>query len=278
MIQTCRATVKETAEITGIGLHTGQESRLAICPSEEGGIVFETPLGRVPALAENVRDVSRGTTLGCGEAVIMTTEHLMSALWGAGIDSALVRCSGCEVPVLDGSSRPWFSLLEEAGRRELGASAPELAPASPLFVSEGGAFIGLLPGVGFSVEYFLDYPHPMIGARSFLFDGSREQYREYIAPSRTFVLYEEIKGLYEQNLAKGGSVDNCIVVFEDRYSAPLRHGEELVCHKILDLAGDLFLCGAPLGGRVIACKSGHRLNTRFAALLRQAYISGTRVP
>ncbi|MBP5273348.1 MAG: UDP-3-O-acyl-N-acetylglucosamine deacetylase [Abditibacteriota bacterium] len=227
-----------------------------------------------------VCDTSRGTTLGNGDDVVMTVEHLLSALWACGISAARIQCSGKEIPVLDGSSAVFLDMLEDAGAAPCGSDGLVFSPESPLFVSRGGAFAGILPGEGFSAEYFLDYEHPMIGAQSFFYDGSYEAYKSFIAPSRTFVLYEEVKALLENNLARGGTVDNCIVTFRDRFSSPLRHPGELPGHKLLDILGDLSLCGARLEGRVIAYKSGHRLNTELAFCLQQAVEkeAGRQVP
>ena len=262
-------TIAGPLTVSGVGLHSGDRVEITILPSGEPGIYFDTPGGAVRAEARCVADTSRGTTLGQGEARIMTVEHLMSALWAIGIYAARIHFSGREIPVLDGSSLGYLKALEDVGTGPTDAVRRIYAPASPVMVTRGDAFVCLLPGKGFTAEYHLNYDHPMIGAQTCVFDGSYGQYRQNIADSRTFVLYEEIEHLLSGNLAKGGSLDNCLVIFRDKLSSPLRHPAEPAGHKLLDLLGDASLCGAGLEGRLIAYKSGHALNTEFALRLQE---------
>ena len=256
-------TLSEKITLRGIGLHTGAESEISLNPYDKKGIFFRFGRETVKATAETVCDTSRCTMLNLGGHIVQTCEHLLGVIYALGIDSVLIENSSDEIPIFDGSGKMWCEVLKDkiTGKKDCPATIKE-----KIKVSDGDAFIEALPSNAPEIEYHLDYSHPMIGKSSFVY--TPEKFEEYIAPSRTFALFEEVEFLRKNGLAKGGSEENCIIVFPDRISVPLRHREEFATHKILDLLGDMSLIGASLDIKINACKSGHRLNNIFAKKLR----------
>jgi UDP-3-O-[3-hydroxymyristoyl] N-acetylglucosamine deacetylase len=198
-------------------------------------------------------------------------EHLLSALAGGGITDCLVHVDGPELPIGDGSARVWVDALAQAGVAELdgvAARAPRTL-AEPLLLSEkGGAFIAAFPSEALRLTVAIAFDHALVGTQVARFEPARgDDYGEEIAPARTFGFWEEVEALRAAGRARGGSEDNAVVVYPDRYSAPLRFANEFARHKLLDLLGDLSLIGSPLAADVIAHRPSHRLNTEFARLL-----------
>lgn len=260
-----KKTIKESIEFNGIGLHSGLYASIKICPSlDDDGVIFRTQSGDIPAFACNVTDTSRGTTLACDNSKIMTVEHVLSSIYAFGIDSAIICCDSIEPPIMDGSSGIFSESIKNTGTLDLDFKKKYYMPSDPIMVSDGDAFILGLPSNEFSVDYFLNYPHPLIGSQSYSYSGDLNDYLNNICSSRTFALASEIKFLIDNNLAKGGSLDNCIIIYDDHFSVDLRHDKELVTHKILDIIGDISLCGVPLKMKIISYKSGHKLNNVFA--------------
>jgi len=265
--QGLKSTVKSELIFSGIGLHSGEKSEIKILPSDSGNIVFSVDGKFILANAKNVTDTSRGTTLSTNNEKIMTVEHLLSALYAFGIDSALIECSSNEIPAMDGSSSEYIKRLEKVEKCHINKEKYIFACDNPIFVNQGDSFIICLPSDNFSIEYYLNYNHAIIGSCNYIFDFSLDEYKSNISDSRTFALEEEINFLRANNLARGGSLDNCIVVYQDHFSVPLRHENELLFHKILDLLGDLSLSTMPLQMRIISNKSGHKLNTELSKKL-----------
>ncbi|WP_309711108.1 UDP-3-O-acyl-N-acetylglucosamine deacetylase [Armatimonas sp.] len=245
---------------TGVGIHTGQPCTATLEALPPGsGIVFDTPQGRIQAQAENVTETLRCTVLGSGEARLSTVEHLLSACAGYGIRDLKVTVDGPELPILDGSAAGWAQVLPQSPLylREI----PE-----PLIVTgKGGAFIACYPAETLTVTCAIAFEHPLVGTQVARWEG--DAYLEEIAPARTFGFIEEVQKLLDAGLAKGGSLDNAVIVHQDRYEPSLRFDNELARHKLLDLLGDIWLAGFLPKADIIAMKPSHGLNCRLASLL-----------
>lgn len=258
-------TLKNRIVLSGRGLHSGDDSRIILHPAGENtGILFTNGTCTTRALAHNVIDTSRGTTIGYNGDSFRTVEHLMAALRGRGVDNVVVEFSGCETPALDGSAKPIVDAIDDVGLEELDTERRPIRLTEPVCVRQNGSFILAVPASELRITYVLHYDHPMIGSQTATFVLEECDFGSEIAPARTFVLYEEVAGLLENRLARGGSLDNAIVIWQDRMSSELRFPDELVRHKVVDLVGDLSLIGGPLQAEVLAVKSGHALNVEFA--------------
>ncbi|MCX6366698.1 MAG: UDP-3-O-acyl-N-acetylglucosamine deacetylase [Armatimonadetes bacterium] len=252
---------------TGVGIHTGQPCTATLEALPPGsGIVFDTPQGIIQAQADRVIETLRCTVLGSGEARLSTVEHLLSACAGRGIRDLKVTVDGPELPILDGSAAGWAEVLPQSPLhlREI----PE-----PLIVTgKGGAFIACFPAEKLTVTCAIAFEHPLVGTQVARWEpppapASGGAYLEEIAPARTFGFIEEVQKLLDAGLAKGGSLDNAVIVHQDRYEPPLRFANELARHKLLDLLGDLWLAGFLPKADIIAMKPSHGLNCRLASLL-----------
>lgn len=244
--------------LSGIGIHSGSSVKLKFSPSaEDSGIVFIKSGQRIPALSNNVEETRRGTTLG-GIAVV---EHLLSAIYALGLDNLLVEVLGDEVPILDGSSLPFFDALSSSGITEQDAEKHFLSLPSPIKISEGETSVEALPYHGFQVDFMVKFP--VVGEQRYAFDLLKGDFRQEIAPARTFGYIDEYELLKEQGLARGANLENALVIGKDGYLNAPRFPDELVRHKILDLIGDLSLLGRPLHAKITAVKSGHKMNAEL---------------
>ena len=263
-------TLSTGLSFTGKGLHTGRPVSMHLYPAPEGhGIVFRRidlkgePL--VPALVCNVHKCRRSTALMAGGVKIMTPEHLLSALACLGIDNALVAIDSAEVPILDGSARPYADAIRNAGIMEQDAPRRYIEVKRPFVYEDpgSGSRIAIDPYDGFSAEVTIDFKSKVIGVQSARYDESTD-YSIEIAPCRTFCFRKEIVMLRLLGLIKGGSLDNALVVDEPRGyvgDPVLAWPNEPARHKLLDLLGDFSLAGAPIKGKISAYKPGHRINT-----------------
>ncbi|MGQ9454499.1 MAG: UDP-3-O-acyl-N-acetylglucosamine deacetylase [Armatimonadota bacterium] len=271
-------TLASAVTLHGRGLHGGDECKIIIHPAEPStGIVFLVNKNYIPAVVTNVVDTSRGTTLGTDGTRIRTVEHLMAALHGKGIDNAVVEVYGSEMPALDGSALPYAEAIEAAGivaQQEW--TKPVARLQKHIVVQQNSSFIAAVPGNGLRITYVLNYEHPMIGTQVVTYDLSEDNFAKEIAPARTFVLYEELSELLDNDLARGGSLDNAIVIWRDRLSSRLRFPDELVRHKVMDLVGDLALIGSTMEAEIVAVKSGHALNIEFAKRVFESWTSTSR--
>lgn len=287
-------------EFKGKGLHTGRLSTMTLKPAPENtGIVFHrVDLGEsavIEALAGNVSSTARSTTISNGEASVSTIEHLMSALTGMGVDNALVEIDNVEVPILDGSARPYVEAIARDGLREQDAERKYVAVSEEIEIRDEktGSFVRITPADSPSMDITVDFGSKVLGVQSAHWDESTD-YAKEIAPCRTFVFFHEIEYLFQNNLVKGGDVDNAIVIVEhpvtagqvERLSAlfdvpelaindngylnnlKLHFPNECGRHKLLDLIGDLRLAGGYLKAKVTAFKPGHTINTKAAAAVR----------
>ncbi|MBI5662451.1 MULTISPECIES: bifunctional UDP-3-O-[3-hydroxymyristoyl] N-acetylglucosamine deacetylase/3-hydroxyacyl-ACP dehydratase [Ignavibacterium] len=304
MIQTQR-TIASPVSMSGIGLHTGTECTMTFRPAAENtGIRFvRVDLGgnpEIPAVAEHVVDVSRGTTIGIGEAKVHTVEHVLAAIVGLQIDNIIIELDGIEPPVGDGSSLPYVEVLQKAG------FVQQEAPKDYLVIDETVMYhneekqidIVALPLDGYRITVMVDYQNPALGSQhTGLFDLEKEFVTEF-APARTFCFLSEVEALANQGLIKGGDLDNAVVIVDHNLSTSelkelgkkigitenfvlgeqgilnnkqLRFKNEPVRHKLLDLMGDLALIGAPIKAQILAARPGHKANVEFAKQIRKLY-------
>ncbi len=298
-------TIAKPVSLSGIGLHTGTSCTMTFKPAKENyGIRFvRTDLGGNPeitAVADNVVDISRGTTLGIGEAKVHTVEHVLAAVVGLQIDNIIIELDGIEPPVIDGSAISYVEKLTEAGLVQ------QDAPKDYLIIDETVVFhedekqidIVALPLDGYRVTVMVDYQNPALGSQhTGLFDLEKEFVTEF-APARTFCFLSEVEELADSGLIKGGDIDNAVVIIDKKATdeelvalksklkikkdisigtngilnnKELRYKNEPVRHKLLDLIGDLALIGAPIKAQILAARPGHRANVEFAKQVRKLY-------
>lgn len=264
-------TLKNEIQATGVGLHTGDKVYLRLKPApEDHGIVFRRvdldPVVDIPAKAENVGDTTLSTSLVSGDVKVSTVEHLLSAMAGMGIDNAIVELSAGEVPIMDGSAGPFVFLIQSAGIQEQSAAKKFIRIKKPVSVTDGDKTASFLPFDGFKVSFSIDFDHPAFHDRSLeaSVDFSSTSFVKEVSRARTFGFMHEIEYLRSKGLAKGGSMDNAIVVDDFRVlnEDGLRYEDEFVKHKVLDAIGDLYLLGNSLIGEFCAHKSGHALNNQ----------------
>ncbi len=264
-------TLKNAIRATGVGLHTGEKIFLTLLPAPiDTGIVFRRvdldPVVEIEAKAENVGDTTLSTTLVKDSVRVSTVEHLLSAMAGLGIDNAIVEVSAAEVPIMDGSAGPFVFLLQSAGVAEQNAAKKFIRIKRPVTVTEGDKTASFLPFDGFKVSFSIDFDHPVFKGHTLgaSVDFSSTSFVKEVSRARTFGFMHEIEYLRSKGLAKGGSVDNAIVVDEYRIlnEDGLRYEDEFVKHKVLDAIGDLYLLGNSLIGEFKAHKSGHALNNK----------------
>ncbi len=259
-------TIRSSVACRGIGLHSGAPVHLRLRPASAGtGIVFHrVDLDGFPieAVGFNVARVSYATSLMKKGVLISTTEHLLSALVGMGVDNAIVELDNLELPILDGSALPFVEMIQRAGLRAQRRKRTYLRILKPIELREGGKFIAIYPSNTYSASYTIDFPHPMIGRETFEVELSNGSYLSQIAPARTFGSREDESALRNMGLIRGASRDNCIVLTRVGVeNPPLRFRDEFVRHKVLDLIGDLALIGRRILGRVVADRAGHALHT-----------------
>ncbi len=263
-----QTTLARPFEVAGAGLHTGRECRVAVRPAQaSSGIRFLSGGAIIAAAAAAVSDTRRCTCLAAGGASVATVEHILSALAGCGIDNAEIELDGPELPALDGSSAPWVAEIAQAETRALDARASVIRPAQPVAVHLGASWLVALPSAEYRVTVTTDFRHPMLGAQVDSLCISAASYASEIAPARTFGFIEEIEALLRSGLALGGSLDNALVVYQDRFSDEQRVPNECLRHKMLDLVGDLALAGSRLQAHIIAVRPGHSANVALAAAL-----------
>jgi UDP-3-O-[3-hydroxymyristoyl] N-acetylglucosamine deacetylase len=266
-------TLAGSAEIGGVGLHSGAVSRVRLAPSSRPGFwvgwldAADAPLQRLEP--GQVCETTLCTALNLGGRRLATVEHLLAALAGTGLTQATIWVEGPELPLLDGSALPWVHLIAEAGLRFLGprAAAPRLT--RPLTLQDGSSFVTALPASGLHLGAAIDFEQPAIGRQVLALALTPRTFVAEIAPARTFGLLSQVEQLRAAGLIQGGALDNALVCDGERWlNPPLRFADEPVRHKILDLLGDLALAGLPQA-QVFAYRGSHRLHTDLAAALEQ---------
>jgi len=271
-------TLKNTIRATGVGLHTGDKIYLTLHPSEpNSGIRFrrvdlETPI-MIDARPENVGETKLSTTLVQGNTKVSTVEHLMSAMAGIGIDNAIIDVSAPEVPIMDGSAGPFVFLLQSAGVAEQDAPKKYIRIKQEVRVEDGDKWAAFEPFEGFKLTFTIDFEHPAFSdhLKTAVMDFSTTTFVKEVARARTFGFMRDIEFLRENNLALGGSLDNAIVVDDDKVlnEDGLRYADEFVKHKILDAIGDLYIAGHSIIGQYKGFKSGHALNNKLLLALME---------
>jgi UDP-3-O-[3-hydroxymyristoyl] N-acetylglucosamine deacetylase len=262
-------TLRNSIKATGVGLHTGDKVLLTLCPAPvDTGIVFRrtdlNPVAEIPARADLVGETTLSTCLIHGDARVSTIEHLLSAMAGLGVDNAYVDVTAPEIPIMDGSAAPFVFLLQSAGIVEQHAAKKFIRVRKEVTVTDGDKTASFLPLEGFKISFGIDFDHPVFKHRAATteIDFSTTSFVREVSRARTFGFVEEIEYLRSKGLARGGSMDNAVVI--DDYKVlnhgGLRYDDEFVKHKVLDAIGDLYLLGYSLIGEYRAFKSGHALN------------------
>ncbi|MBI4184767.1 MAG: UDP-3-O-acyl-N-acetylglucosamine deacetylase [Proteobacteria bacterium] len=268
-------TLKSAISCNGVGLHTGARVSLTLRPGEPGsGIVFRrSDIGgggaAIPARWDRVVDTTLCTTLGEGGIRVGTVEHLLAAVAGCGVDNAVVEVGGPEVPIMDGSAAPFVFLIECAGLVEQPAARRAIRVLRPVSVAHGSASASLRPAGAFGIDFAIDFANPVVGRQECSLTPANGAFKSEIARARTFGFLDDVESLRARGLARGGSLENAVVVCGERVlnQDGLRYEDEFVRHKVLDCVGDLCLAGAPLIGRFVGVQSGHFLNNRLLKAL-----------
>ena len=283
---TLQTTVAQPAEVEGSGLHTAVQCRVRLLPAPaDTGIVFrrlDLDNFEVEAHVRNVARVSYATSLMKQSVLISTTEHLLAALYSCEIDNVYVELDALELPILDGSAKPFIELLARAGTRRLRRHRRYLRVVKPLEFTDGDRRIGIYPASEFRIHCFVDYGHPAIGPQEVEMSVDRKSFSDELAPARTFGFVKDFAQLQEMGLIRGGSLANALVLDDTSLlNGPLRFPDEYGRHKALDLIGDLALVGRPLQARIVARKAGHSLHTQLVTRLledRSIWTETTQAP
>ncbi|MEN8199829.1 MAG: UDP-3-O-acyl-N-acetylglucosamine deacetylase [Thermodesulfobacteriota bacterium] len=272
-------TLKKSVSCYGVGLHSGNIVNLTIKPApDDSGIHFyRTDLdgkNGVPAHMDKIVDTRLATTIAEENVQISTTEHLMAALQGYGVDNANIELDGPEVPIMDGSAGPFMLLLKRAGLKKQKSRRKVLRITKEIRFTTGDTEIKILPYEGFKVSGEIQFDDALIKTQSYTIDISAEKFSKEISQARTFGYVEQVEELWANGLAQGGTLDNVIAIHWDRSSilndGGLRFADEFIRHKVLDLIGDLALLGCPILGHVIAKRSGHTQHLAFMQAVAQA--------
>ncbi|OGW74775.1 MAG: UDP-3-O-[3-hydroxymyristoyl] N-acetylglucosamine deacetylase [Omnitrophica bacterium RBG_13_46_9] len=260
-------TIAKDFFLEGKGLQTGKSVKAFFYPEKENeGIIFRrTDLegGTSVRLKDlSILDTDRRSKIGFGQGnYVETVEHVLAALWGAGIDNIRIELDGSEMPALDGSAVGFLEAIKKSGIRKQSAPREVVEIKEPLWAEDEKSFLGIFPSNAFKVSYLLEYPSPAIGRQFFSSVLDPDLFQKEIAPARTFCLKEEAEALLKQGYGRGADLENTLVMDTDGpMDNTLRFADEPVRHKVLDLIGDLYLLGRPIKARVIAIRSGHRLN------------------
>jgi len=270
-------TIRKRIDFKGIGLHSGQESTVVVEPAEEGtGIIFHKyPEDvQIPAHYENLHSINRGVNLGKGNAVVMTVEHLLSALWGCGVDNAYIVVDGPEIPGLDGSAYEFSKAIMDVGIIEQAKDREYLEIRKPINIASIDFTISAFPSREFEVSYGIQYSgHPLLSYQYAYFRITPETYFSEISKARTFLLEEEVNTILSSGLGRGGSLDNVVVVGSNEFKAKggLYYPDEPVRHKILDLIGDIALLGKRVRGKLVLERAGHRAHLELVKELDKLF-------
>jgi UDP-3-O-[3-hydroxymyristoyl] N-acetylglucosamine deacetylase len=281
-------TLANRVSCSGVGVHSGRCVNLTIGPAPENhGIRFaRTDLPDSPtvaALFNRVVDTSLATVIGDEGCIVSTIEHLMACFSGMSIDNALVELDSYEMPIMDGSAAPFASLLRSAGVTLQKAPRHCITITEPIELQDGDKFVGVYPAAQRKISCTIEYNHPLIRKQTLTVNLTERVFEKEIAPARTFGFLMEVEHLKRYGLARGGSLDNAVVIDGDRVLNPggLRFPDEFVRHKLLDCMGDFSLLGMPIIGHIVTRKAGHALNHAFLEKVftcKQAWVTGTLEP
>lgn len=272
-------TINQSNECSGIGLHSGNEVKLKFLPAAVNtGILFKcldkSGLNSIEIKAsfDNVSSTTLCTSITskCGKYTIATVEHLMAALWGCSIDNIIIEVDAAEIPIMDGSAAEFVRLFENIGFKDQEANKKYIEILKAVKVVDGDAFAELIPGDNFAINMEIDFPHQLISKQNYHFNEEVSNFKRDISSARTFGFFKEVEQLKQMGLARGGSLDNAIVLDETGVMNEdgLRFEDEFVRHKVLDSIGDLYLAGYNIVGKFFGRKSGHKLNN---SLLRRLF-------
>ena len=269
-------TVAAEVSCVGVSLHSGDMVNMVIRPSQpNSGIVFvrkdiDVPHNAVPAIYDGVVETTLGTTIANKHGItVSTVEHVMAALWGAGIDNARIELDGPEVPIMDGSSEPFVFLLECAGRVQQRAERRVIEILREVSFTEGGSRVTIAPSESFVLDLEIAFNHPLIKTQKAMYDFADTSFKQSLARARTFGFARDVEKMRSMGLALGGSLHNAIVIGEEDIlnEGGLRYADEFVRHKALDCIGDFFLAGAQIKGAVNALRPGHGVNNKLLRAL-----------
>ena len=266
-------TIQKPVSLAGIGLHSGAPVRMTLVPAAaDTGILFRAADGTlIPASPGHVVDTRSATTVGAFGVRVRTIEHLMAAASALGIDNLLVEVDAEEIPAADGSAKPFVDLLYSAGRVPLPAPRQRIAIPEPIRVGDESRWLHILPSDSLRISYTLDNRHPVIGLQVTSLTVTETTFVEEIAAARTYGFLRDVPMMRQNGLARGGSLDNAIVVGKRIVlNDGLRFADEFVRHKVLDLVGDLAVLGRPVLGHVIARNAGHALNHELVVAIHAA--------
>ena len=285
MLKILQTTLKETVNFQGIGLHSGKKSKVSILPAKANqGIIFKrVDLNNNNLIQANYKNVSSAklcTTLeNSSGAKVSTVEHLLAALYISEIDNAIIEINNEEVPIMDGSAKEFLKILNKAGIKNLNAKRKYLKILEKIEFVDGSRNISIEPSkTSFKVDFQLNYENRLIGKQRNLVNFQTDDLED-ISSSRTFCLFEDIEKIKKIGLAKGGSLDNAVVVDQEKVlnDDGLRNEKEFVNHKILDLAGDFLLSGYRIVGKVVCFQGGHELSNMFLRKLLKSKSSYTTI-
>jgi len=271
-----QTTLRQPTGLTGVGVHSGQTVSLILHPAEaNSGVSFHRVVGdesrqvEIPADYRHVNATELCTAVGVAGASVATIEHLMATLSALAIDNVIVEIDGPEVPVMDGSAEPFIDAIDRVGVSVLAAPRRYIRVLKPIRVDVGGGFGEFRPYEGTRLEVEIDFPSPAVGHQKYAVDVDGERFRNELARARTFGFLADVETLWARGLALGASLDNAIVIADDRVVNPegVRFADEFVRHKALDAIGDIALAGAPILGWYRSFKGGHRLNIAAVAAL-----------
>lgn len=260
-----QTTIKKHVEVVGVGLHKGVPVKMSFdpLPPDSGIVFFRTDKNvRIELKPDNVVDTTMATVIGKDGVTISTIEHLLSAIYAYGIDNLLISVDNEEIPIMDGSSIAYCTLLDEAGIEYLDAKKKAIEIKKPIEVKDGDKFVRIEPSKRTVFDFKILFDHPSIQHQNYRFEFSTQAYKEEIARARTFGFLHEVNYLRSKGLARGGGLNNCIVLDENGIlnKEGLRYQEEFVRHKILDAIGDMAILGMPLLGTYVSFAGSHRLN------------------
>jgi len=265
-------TISNKINCNGIGLHSGTEVKMTLIPTKANhGIIFkrtdiQDKNNLIKANYKNVTQTTLGTVISNSEGVHLSTiEHFMAALWCLEIDNLLIEIDNAEMPIMDGSSEPFIFLLECAGVKTLEEPRKIIEILKNITFKDADKYVSVKPSQSFSIDLGIDFNHKHITENNYKFSESHSSFKSDISRARTFCFEHEIKYMQQNNLAKGGSLDNAIVVSDNGIlnKSPMRYKDEFVKHKILDFIGDIYLAGNRISGEFNAFKTGHGVNNQF---------------
>ncbi len=267
-----KKTIKKVCEIAGVGVHSGQNVNLALCPSDAGYIEFiRTDLeNTVIKIDPRKIETNYSTTLKDKNLTIQTIEHLLAVLYALDIDSLSIKLNGSEIPILDGSAEPFVRLIQDGGTRELSEEKKKITVLKSFHIQEedGDASIDVDPASDCFISYIIEYDHPVLKRQDIDLSINSDVFIKEIAPARTFGFLKDVPAIRSQGFALGGSLENALVLDEKEViNGPLRFPDEFVRHKVLDFLGDLSLLGCSVTGHFKAYKAGHFLHHKLVLFI-----------